>query len=185
MNDASLHELRAQARITYRYWHIYLMLRLREIETHLTQAERDELGQVVAPKPMNLLTATLIEYDLLMGDETLPDIPLPPPLALPEGTLGFYVLETSLYAISDKQRLALMRVDAHDVDALQEACEIFNTMLEELAPDMVLDCARWWALLQGAVALDWQNSDATAPAQRTKSPRLPKRSRGKGLMRGF
>jgi hypothetical protein len=80
MNDASLHELRAQARITYRYWHIFLMLRLREIETHLTQAERDVLGQVVAPKPMNLLTATLIEYDLLMGDETLPDIPLPPPL---------------------------------------------------------------------------------------------------------
>jgi hypothetical protein len=99
--------------------------------------------------------------------------------------LGFYVLETSLYAISDKQRLALMRVDEHDVDALQEACDIFNTMLEELAPDMVLDCARWWALLQGAAVLDWQNSDATAPAQRTKSPRLPKRTRGKGLMRGF
>lgn len=185
MSNPSLHELRAQARITYRYWHIYLMLRLREIETHLTQAERDELGEVIAPKPMNLLTATLIEYGLLTGDENLPDISPPAPLDLPDGDLVFYVIDASLYVICDRQRLELMRVDVSHADVLQEACHIFNQMLNELAPDVVLECARWWAMLQGARTLDWQTSDSPAPKQKNITPNLPKRNRGRGAMRGF
>ena len=42
----NLDELRGQARSSYRYWHIYLMLRLREVEQHLTPAEKEEVGMV-------------------------------------------------------------------------------------------------------------------------------------------
>src|SRR5688572_16058373 len=76
----SLDDLRSHARLSYGYWPIYLYLRLREVEQHLTSAERAALGE---PKPKFGTTATnldlsiLIEYGLWKEDEIVPEIDEP------------------------------------------------------------------------------------------------------------
>ena len=50
--STNLADLRAHARLTYRYWIIYLILRLRELEQHLDPSEQAFL---LPTRPMNEL----------------------------------------------------------------------------------------------------------------------------------
>jgi hypothetical protein len=76
---------------------IYLMLRLREVEQHLSPAEHQQLGAVLTNRPLlettqktNQDISILIEYGLLDGTETLAQIEPPPPTTLPTADDYFF-----------------------------------------------------------------------------------------------
>jgi hypothetical protein len=124
----NLADLRSQARLTYRYWPIYLHLRLREVEQHLTAAER----QALAGPPSNL--AVLVQYGLWKAEESVPKQLEVSGLAWPAAELcffrvgpclsakGFLKAFVSLDAVAADagivQRLELLRVRTEDAASL-------------------------------------------------------------------
>ena len=180
----SLDELRAQARRTFRYWPIYLMLRLREVEQHLTPQERTQLGAIpgtqpllVTPNSLHPDTAILVEYGLLDGSEDLPEVQSPPPLELPPADDYLFRVGTTLSGnrlksitisldfvallASQPLRVELMRVREQDSRTLQIAGEAFTQMSTDISPQAALEAARLWAVLHGSRLLDW----STIPAE--------------------
>lgn len=180
MKTMSLEELRAQARLTYRYWHLYLVLRLREVTQHLSATQREELGDITPP---NALMGLLHTHGLLSGEENFPLIPPPDALELPDRTLFFQRIDTSLYAMSGDHQLELMRVEASFLDYIEEAATVLNGLLTTLDAETVLAMARYWAVLQGASVLNWQPSTLETRTQTGQTPLLPARKRGKGAFR--
>lgn len=192
----SLDELRTQARRTYRYWPLYLLLRLREVEQHLTSAQRDELGAVLgavttAPSVVEAAEwdiALLVEYGLLQGGEPLPTTAPPAPLRWIEGECrGFVVnaaaLEFSLETAQQQYRVALLRTTNQHSAVLQAAATVFNQIALELSPPAALEAAQVWAALHGARALDWQMHPLEPTLTSTVTPALPPRRRGRGFFR--
>jgi hypothetical protein len=175
----SLEELQAQARRNFRYWPIYLMLRLREVEQHLSATERDQLGKLGSTEAdlehkasHDLDIAILLEYGLLAGDEALAKIASPKPIPIPEAQIYSFRTGMSLIAGQLKaafqsldfvavlpqasQRLEILRVPAHETDVLHTATRIFTAMQEELSLEVALEAARLWAALHGARLLAWE-----------------------------
>jgi hypothetical protein len=199
MKAPSIDELRTQARRTYRYWHLYLLLRLREVEQHLTPAQRDELGSVLGlatdtapPLPAAVAgswdVSLLVEYRLLQGDEPLPNTPPPPPLRWIEGECrGFVVndtaLEFSLETDQQQYRVELLRTTHQHSAVLQAAATIFNQLTFELTPQTALETAQLWAALHGARPLDWHSTPLIPTVTTSPTPTLPLRRRGRGFMR--
>jgi hypothetical protein len=170
----SLEDLRIQARLTFRYWPIYLQLRLREVEQHLSPSERQALGSKpaqLAPKNTALDLSILLEYGLWKEDEIVPEIAEPPNLAVPAAESYFFRVGTSLSqkgflkafisldAVAVQQgtvlRLELLRVRLEDAEHLNLAGKLFNRISVELSVDVALEAARLWALLHGARLLQW------------------------------
>jgi hypothetical protein len=130
MSQQNLAELRAQARMTYRYWHIYLMLRLREIEQHLAPEERATLS---LPAPTAKPDARILhEAGLLPEGASLAEISM---LTIPEATHHSFLVQPqwdgthTLLAQADDHTLPLMRVPAEHHATLNDACERFNALL--------------------------------------------------------
>jgi len=186
----SLDELRAQARQTFRYWPIYLMLRLRQLEQHLSPEERAHLGMgdtQEVPRLRTGDTAILREYGLLSGDEALPVVDVPPaviPLA------DSYRLEVrasgatvSLFMLADSASVELLRVRTQDQATLEDAAQAFQRMSDELSPQMAYDAARLWAALHGARLLDWISPAQEQAPEQSLTLALPPRKRGRGAFR--
>jgi hypothetical protein len=204
-NAQSLASLRQQARASFRYWHIYLYLRLREVEQHLRPSERHSTPH--APAELELLWA----YGLWAEDDTMPDPTPLPALALPTaerysfrvgvslGQRGFLPAFVSLDAVAlqgaQVLRLELVRVRLEDADTLALAGALFNRMASEFSFAVAMASARLWAHLHGARALQWgavasQHLAQFAPevplpevTPTTTSAPLPARKRGKGVFR--
>ncbi len=176
----SLEDLRSQARLTFRYWHIYLYLRRREVEQHLSvQQQRTLAGNLpqLAPKNPPVDLAILLEYGLWKEDEQMPDVAELPPFTLPVaesyffrvgvslGQRGFLPSFVSLDAIAVQQdnvlRLELLRSRLEDAEPLPLAGKLFNRIASELSLDVALESARLWAFLHGARLLQWR----TIPSQ--------------------
>jgi hypothetical protein len=170
----SLEDLRSQARLTFRYWPIYLQLRLREVEQHLSPAERQALGThppQLAPQNPRVDLSILLEYGLWKAEEIVPEITEPPLLALPVaddyffrvGTTltqkGFVQAFVSLDAVAVQRgnilRLELLRVRVEDSASLHLAGKLFNRIATDLSVKIALQSARLWALLHGARLLQW------------------------------
>lgn len=170
----SLEDLRSQARLTFRYWPIYLQLRLREVEQHLSATERQALGNSppqLAPKNTPLDLSILLEYGLWQEDELVPEIVEAPILAVPAAESYFFCVGMSLSqkgflkafmsldAVAIQQggvlRLELLRVRLEDAEHLTLAGKLFNRIAAELSVDVALEAARLWALLHGARLLQW------------------------------
>ena len=184
---ASLDELRDHARRTYRYWPIYLVLRLRELEQHIDPDDRPALlGSSVAilPDVSGLVQAGLWRGRVPAGTTS------PPSLAIPDGaTLCFEVQTTDtamLVALAqgtyEIQQVEIMRVPLAHQDVLTKAVDHFNRVVLS-DPKAALDAARLWAALHGARALDWQQVSVTATDTASPTPSLPPRRRGKGQFR--
>jgi hypothetical protein len=186
---ASLEELRDHARRTYRYWPIYLVLRLREIEQHLDPDNRPALlgsgSDTAAPDVSGLVQAGLWRGAVPAST------PSPSPLPLPDGaTLCFEVQQTvdaaTLVAVAQNSivihQLDIMRVPSAHAAVLHRAVDHFNQLaVNDLAG--ALDTARLWATLHGARALDWQQVSVSRTTPTAASPPLPSRRRGKGQFR--
>ena len=174
----SLEELQAQARRNFRYWPIYLMLRLREVEQHLSPMERERLGVlpgidagVENEEVPDLNISILLEYGLLAGDEQLPHVELPNPIQIPDAEAYHFRVGASLamgklndlfqsldfVAIAPKvtQHIEILRVPASEGQQLQAARIIFSEMQQELSAVIALEAARLWAALHGARLLNW------------------------------
>lgn len=208
----SLDELRSQARLTYRYWHIYLTLRLREVEQHLTPAQRAELSGNSAPQSRFNLQL-LVNSGLWKAGEPMPDLPQLPSLSLPAAENYFFRVGNSLNASGfSKQyisldvvaltsetvlRLELMRVRAEDSEMLELACTILNRIAHEFSTELAFEAGRGWAFLHGARVLNWvlvpnqfvqkfapQALKISQPTEiHSQQPALPPRKRGKGMFR--
>jgi hypothetical protein len=173
-SSQSLDDLRSHARLSYRYWPIYLYLRLREVEQHLTSAERAALGE---PKPKVGTTATnldlsiLIEYGLWKEDEIVPEIDEPALSELPSAENYLFRVGASLTSKGFSQdfcslnlvavlaeqalHLELLRVRNTDARTLSTAGKLFNRIAEEVSPQVAYESARLWAALHGARSLNW------------------------------
>ncbi|MEO0564395.1 MAG: hypothetical protein AAF125_19985 [Chloroflexota bacterium] len=186
---ASLEELRDHARLTYRYWPIYLMLRLRELEQHIDPDKRPtpfgSSGRAIAPDVAGLVQAGLWR-SRIPADTTSP-----PPLTIPdEATLCFEVETSSdtatLVALAqgthEIQQVKIMRVPSPHEDVLTKAVDHFSRVALS-DPIAALDMARLWAALHGARALDWQQVSVSAPKTASPDVPLPRRRRGKGQFR--
>jgi hypothetical protein len=170
----SLDDLRVQARLTFRYWPIYLMLRQREVDRHLTTQERQLLGTtrptvvwVESNKTVELLT----RYGLWREGLPMDEKQKIEYLTLPEGgqyffrvgksltTHGFQSKTVSLDVVSvaanGVKRLELMRVQVSDRNTLEIACKLLNRIAEEFTFDLAVNSARWWAAAQGSRLLTW------------------------------
>jgi hypothetical protein len=193
----SIDELRMQARRTYRYWPLYLLLRLREVEQHLTSTQRDELGSVLGEAALPSAPAAitdgwdtrlLVEYGLLQGDEPLPTTPPPPTLRWLDGECrGFIVNGTALEFIMETEqqqvRVELLRTTHQHSQTLHEAAAILNQMAFELTPQTALETARLWAAWHGSRRLDWHSTPLMPTITPALTPSLPPRRRGRGFMR--
>ncbi len=186
---ASLDELRDHARRTYRYWPIYLVLRLRELEQHLDPDNRPALlsasGTLPPPDVSGLVQAGLWRGRIPAG--TTP----PSSLTIPDGaTLCFEVQTTSdtatLVALAqgvyEIHQVEIMRVPFAHKDVLTKAVDHFNLVVLS-DPVAALDAARLWATLHGARALDWQQVSVAITDTASPTPSLPPRRRGKGQFR--
>jgi hypothetical protein len=170
----SLDDLRSHARLSYRYWPIYLYLRLREVEQHLTDAERAELGETkpkLQARTSNLDLSILIEYGLWSEDEIVPEVDEPTynELAVAEQYMfrvgasltikgfsqDFYSL--NLVAILTEQvlHLELLRVRNTDAQTLSTSGKLFNRIADEISPQVAYESAQLWAALHGARSLNW------------------------------
>jgi hypothetical protein len=186
-----LDELRGQARRTYRYWPIYLMLRLREVEQHLTPTQIDELGPVVGFDPLASASlparipsdgrlALLVEYGLLTDDVYPLDLPVN---ALPLPAADDYLFRTGVSLINGQWNSSCVSLDfvAHQANTLLRiellrtatSCselvttivEVFTRISIDLSADVAFDAARYYALIHGARVLDWQPVPAHLAAQ--------------------
>ena len=177
----SLDDLRAQARLTYRYWPIYLMLRLREAEQHLTPDQRRALPAGIFAA---LDVSRLVTYGLWDSDLPTPKITPPPQLTILDGTtLQIQAVagdSASLLAQSDGVQVVLMHSPADTLPTLQQIAAQFTAMSREYPAQTVLDNARLWAALHGARSLDWEAISAASDARQDD---LPPRKRGRGSFR--
>ena len=176
--STNLADLRAHARLTYRYWIIYLILRLRELEQHLDPSEQAFL---LPTRPMNELEE-LVKLGLWEGAMP-PDVQPPPILILPDSeSVRFEVVTTphhaTLIAQTATQQVDLLcsPIDYHPT--LTESAARFNQMAPTLPREALL-AARLWAACHGSRALMWRELASTLDA----SAPLPNRRRGKGLFR--
>jgi hypothetical protein len=202
----SLDELRSQARRTFRTWPIYLMLRLRDVEQHLTPAQRVELGPVLgfgAPNPMVPLPEAiardgrltlLIEYGLLPEQDEWSE-PLPMLAERPPITTCRFEIETQTSGVSlmceaqheaDLLRLELLCTEAAYNHDLKMAATLFMSIQTDVSSDAALEAARLWAVLHGGRQLAWEtvktrDADTNGPAMPAAA--LPPRRRGRGLFR--
>ena len=185
--STDLNALREQARLTYRYWPIYLVLRLREIEQHLSDEERASLALEAGPPPPNL---TLLQRYHLWGDAT-PALDPPNALAVPdEATLCFEVDDTSnsarlqavATAAAEAYRLDLLAAPVTYRDHLAAVAQQLHQMMADHDAQTAFDAARLWAALHGARALSWEVSSLQS-ATTHKGGRLPTRRRGRGQYR--
>ena len=183
---ASLDDLRTHARRTYRYWPIYLMLRLREIEQHLDPAAREPVLPASTPSPD---LVALVAAGLWSG--TIPANWVAPPAltVAADALLTFDVVtdETAVLvavAVSEDQtdRLDLLRTPPAYHEPLVAAAAHFTRLATDNA-DHALALARLWSTLHGARALNWRTTASTAPPSATTAPPLPHRRRSKGLFR--
>ena len=186
---ASLDELRDHARRTYRYWPIYLVLRLRELEQHLDPDDRPALLGSGVGSPLTNVSG-LVQAGLWRG--RIPASITPPPtLTIPDGaTLCFEVRTVSdtvtLVALAqgayEIHQVEIMRVPSAHEDVLQGAVDYFNRVVLS-DPMATLDNARLWATLHGARTLDWQQVSVAATDTASSIPSLLPRRRGKGQFR--
>jgi len=152
-----LTQIQEKSRLTFRYWPILLVLRVREIEQHMeTEGERGLLGP---PTAQTLLR----QYDLWNGRED--DMTTPPKVEMPAGsnlvfavdeTDGGTVLSATATDVKETWRLDLMRVPPEHADLLSRAADTFNRMRNDHAPGAALDAARLWGALHGARSLSWR-----------------------------
>jgi len=201
----SLDELRSQARRTFRTWPIYLMLRLRDVEQHLTPAQRAELGPVlgfgapdsIMPLPQSIARdgrlALLIEYGLLPEEEHWTE-PLPILAERPPVTACHFQVATLTNGVAlmceaqheaDLLRLELLRTEATYAHDLVTATTIFMQIQADVSSDAALEAARLWAALHGSRQLTWETVktlDVEANGQ-TRSAALSPRRRGRGQFR--
>ena len=188
----SLDDLRSQARLTYRYWPIYLMMRLREIEQHLDPATRPVLASLAVPAGLDI--AKLVTYGLWDSDIPLPQYTPPPPLALPAATrlriqtrlqADSVLLEALAEDVDGYWQLPLLRSPLAQQADLQQVAAQFQAMGHEYPDTVILEAARLWAALHGARPLHWSVDrhpfNATAPV--IPQPALPPRKRGRGAFR--
>jgi hypothetical protein len=178
----SLDDLRVQARLTYRYWPIYLMLRLREIDQHLTLAQLAELGSLPEMPKTTLpitrsaatsatVTALLVEYGLLSESDLPPAVALPflSPLAAADYRFQagptwsgqqfhptWMALDVLAYQNNTLLHLELLRTTTDHLNDLKTAASTFTQMSADLSPNTALEAARMWAALHGSRALTWQ-----------------------------
>lgn len=172
--SANLDDLRATARLTYRYWPIYLMLRLRELEQHLPPDQRPPLDFVDSN------TAAL--WKLLrrggLWTDTPPAITGPPSLPLDGGNLQFTLCDTEtdarLVAVNGERQVDVMRVPPAAAAALRTAADRLNGLTTDADAQTVLDAARLWAVAHGARALNWHPAD-----NRTRQSQPRRRGRGR------
>ena len=186
---SNLDELRDHARRTYRYWPIYLVLRLRELEQHLDPDDRPALlsssGSSTLPDVFGLVQAGLWQGQVPAGTV------LPPPIAIPDGATLCFEVETApntvtLIALAqgtdEIHQVEIMRVPSAHQDVLELAVDYFNRVVLS-DPLKALDAARFWAALHGARVLGWQQVSVAATKTASPSTSLPRRRRGKGLFR--
>lgn len=200
-STSSLDELRSQARRTFRTWPIYLMLRLRDVEQHLTSAQRAELGPVLGfdtPDSQGTMLAStipderlalLIEYGLLPRDVVIPNA-MPALIAHPPLTTCHFYTQTqndSAVLICEiqhegvAQQVELMRTEPIYADDLALAADLFGQIHSDVSPIAALESAQRWAVLHGSRQLPWTILEVQA--SNTKMPTLPPRRRGRGQFR--
>ena len=161
--SANLDDLRATARLTYRYWPIYLMLRLRELEQHLPPDQRPPLDFVDSD------TAAL--WKLLrrggLWTDAPPAITGPPSLPLDGDSVQFTLCDTEadarLVAVNGEQQVDVMRVPNAAAAALRTAADRLNGLTTDADAQTVLDAARLWAAAHGARTLNWQPTTTASP----------------------
>ena len=185
---ASLDELRDHARLTYRYWPIYLVLRLRELEQHLDPDDRPALlgsSTTTLPDVSGLVEAGLWRGRVPAGTTS------PPSLNIPDGASLCFEVQTAsetatLVALAqgtyEIHQVEIMRVPSAHEDVLIKAVDHFNSVVLS-DPVAALDTARLWAVLHGARALDWQQVSVTTTDTASPTLSLPPRRRGKGQFR--
>ena len=186
---SNLDELRDHARRTYRYWPIYLVLRLRELEQHLDPDDRPALlspsGGSTLPDASGLVQAGLWQGRIPAGTLS------PPPITIPDGATLCFEVQTApdtvtLVALAqgthEIHQVEIMRVPSAHQDVLDLAVDYFNRVVLS-DPVAALDVARLWATMHGARVLGWQQVSVAATKTASPSTSLPQRRRGKGLFR--
>ena len=194
----SLDDLRAQARRTFRYWPIYLMLRVREVEQHLTPAQLAELGSLVsvsqgAGEAEIVLTSPsqqhdprislLTEYGLLPADLSLPDslpsIPEQPDII--DCTFRCEASDKSIQLIcessfrGESMQLNLLRTDVSGRSDVELVALQLNRIQQEVSAGVALEVAQLWSLLHGCRQLPWKpvTSEALAADLPPVAPPTP------------
>lgn len=184
----NLDDLRAQARLTFRYWPLYLMLRLREIEPHLSDMQRQALGVHTTGFDLR----EVIAAGLWTAGQAHEGAVAPLALQVPPDTTLYFDVQTGvqhveLEVLAEGQTgswgVMLMRCPPAAHDTLRIAASKLDAWQRTHGAQAALDVARLWAALQGARALDWTSRDTVAPTTATElrgTQSLPPRTRKRG-----
>ncbi len=174
-------ELAQQARWAYRYWPLFLVRRVRQLERHAgghfltvippsSRAPIPSSTRWVAESEVEILR----EYDLPLPNE-LPHVLMPNLMRLPAaercwfhagplpGDNPLYTLD--LLRLEKKRpsqsveprcfRLEVMRVEAHFGWYLDDAARCLDRMAARLDYELTLQAARIWSVLHGGEPQNW------------------------------
>jgi len=163
--------IQEQARRSFFQWHVFLMLKKKQLEA--TLADAGYRPQAVAaiesdlPPVFDSDELALLKHMGLPIPDNLADYDLPNP-EQPTGVRFFFLSSPAFDSEHDAvlgfvrqvssgayEHRELMRVELSDKDYLDAATSRFNQALTANAVSLVLNAAFIWSLFHGAVILDW------------------------------
>ena len=161
MND--MQQLQTQARRSFRYWPVLLILRMRQLEQHVTSEQLADLPSLTTSSGTVPDVSILTEYRL-PTPEQLPSLVMPELEDCPPARSYFFrVGKGTDYATLDLLRSSdeyhiyeTMRMTLEDQRYLQKAVVCLDRIIADLGPPEALRQAKLWALLHGCVPQSWE-----------------------------
>ena len=161
MND--MQQLQTQARRSFRYWPVLLVLRMRQLEQHVTSEQLADLPLLMTSSGIVPDVSVLTEYGL-PTPEQLPSLAMPELEECPPARSYFFRAgKGENYATLDLLRSSdaeyhtyeTMRMALEDQRYLQKAAVCLDRIIADLGPAEALRQAKLWSLLHGCVPQSW------------------------------
>lgn len=161
MND--IQQLQTQARRSYRYWPVLLVLRIRHLEQHVSAEQLADLPLLMTSSGTAPDLSILTEYGL-PTPEQLPSLTVPELEDCPAAHAYFFrvgqgddfiTLDLLRSSKSDYLAYELLRMTLEDHWYLGKAVVCLDRMLADLSPPEALRQAKLWSLLHGGMPQSW------------------------------
>ena len=158
-----MQQLQTQARRSYRYWPVLLILRMRHLEQHVSAEQLADLPLLTASSGTVLDVSILTEYGL-PTPEQLPSLTVPQLEDCPAARSYFFrvgqgenyvTLDLLRSSESDYHAYELLRMTPEDHWYLGKAVVCLDRMLAALGPPEALRQAKLWSLLHGGMPQSW------------------------------
>jgi hypothetical protein len=159
----NMQQLQTQARRSYRYWPVLLILRMRHLEQHVTTEQLAELPLLTMSSGAVLDVSILTEYGLPTPDQ-LPSLAIPELEDCPAARSYFFrvgqgenYVTLDLLRSSDSEYYAyeVLRMTLEDHWYLQKAVVCLDRILADLGPSEALRQAKLWSLLHDGMPQSW------------------------------